>query len=180
MLAGLTLPDKGEIIVDGELWFSSKKGINRKVQERKIGFMFQDHLLFPNMTVKENLLYATNVPKLAEELLDITELGNLVDRYPCMLSGGQRQRVALARAIARGPELLLLDEPFSSLDPSMKKKLQDEIQKLNTLYPITTLMVSHDPGEISCHATRHIALANGRIIKDEKSHKAILNPIFSL
>lgn len=166
MIAGLVDPDAGEIVVDGETWFDSRKGISRKPQERRIGFVFQGYSLFPNMTVRENLSYAGNSDTVADELLEIVELEKLADRYPDTLSGGQKQRVALARALARGPEILLLDEPFTSLDPAMKTKMQEELLRIHKRYPITTVLVSHDMGEIYRLSTRMITIEKGRVAAD--------------
>ena len=161
MIAGLMKPDEGEIIVDGEAWFDAKRRINRPPQERRIGFVFQEYSLFPNMTVRGNIAYAANGNMNIGELLELVELGKLADCYPYTLSGGQKQRVALARAIARGPKILLLDEPFNSLDPAMKEKLQDEIMRLHRHNPITTLLVSHDISEIRRLSSHVITIEPG-------------------
>ncbi len=167
MIAGLTEPDSGEIVEGGETWFSAAGKINRKTMHRKIGFVFQEYSLFPNMTVKQNLEYAGASGRTVEELLELVELKCLAECYPDRLSGGQKQRVALARALARKPEILLLDEPLSSLDHAMRLKLQDEILRVHEQYPITTILVSHDMSEICRLATRMITLGNGVITGDE-------------
>ena len=150
MLAGLTEPGRGRIVVDGAVWFDAERRINLPPQQREIGFVFQDYALFPNLTVRENIAYA--VPRhdghWVDELLDLTGLANLAGRLPATLSGGQRQRVALARAIARKPKLLLLDEPLSALDLSLRDQLQDELAALHRRFGLTTLMVSHELGEV--------------------------------
>ncbi|NTW48787.1 MAG: ATP-binding cassette domain-containing protein, partial [Chlorobiales bacterium] len=105
-LAGLETPDKGTIKVGNDVWFDSEKKINLPVQRRRIGFVFQNYSLFPNMTVAENLGYAMDKKDKAKisDLLETVELTELKDRYPATLSGGQQQRVAVARALARDPE----------------------------------------------------------------------------
>ncbi|EAL3327159.1 ATP-binding cassette domain-containing protein, partial [Campylobacter coli] len=110
-----------------ELWFDTQKNVNLAIQKRKIGFVFQDYALFPNMSVKENISYAATSKQKAEELLSLMNLENLAKIYPKNLSGGQAQRVALARALAREPQILLLDEPLSALDFKMRSFLQDEL-----------------------------------------------------
>ena len=112
MLAGLTTPDEGSIRVNGETWFDSLRKINLKPQQRRIGYVFQDHALFPHLSVRENLAFA--LPKqsnlaVIDDLLALTELTGLQQRRPDTLSGGQRQRVGLARALARQPSILLLN-----------------------------------------------------------------------
>ena len=130
LIAGLETPDSGVIDVDGEVWFDSGKKINLPPQRRSIGFVFQDYALFPTMSVRDNLLFAAETAQQrhnVDELLELIELTNLAQRLPATLSGGQKQRVALARALVRHPKILLLDEPLSALDPSMRQKLQDEL-----------------------------------------------------
>ena len=121
IIAGLTVPDRGYIEVNGKVWFDSKRGINLPPQKRKIGFVFQDYALFPNMTVEENILFAMEKRDTAflEELIEIVNLKKLRNRKPDTLSGGQKQRVALSRAIARKPEILFSIKTSSGV-PSLK------------------------------------------------------------
>lgn len=166
IIAGLIKPKLGRIEVDNELWFDSSKGFDLPLQKRKIGFVFQDYALFPNMSVKENIAYAANSKKKVEELLALMGLENLAKIYPKNLSGGQAQRVALARALAREPKILLLDEPLSALDFKMRAALQDELAKILHHFKITTLLVSHDLAEIYKLSHRILELKNGKIVKD--------------
>ena len=169
MLAGLLQPEKGFIEVNGKVWLDTEKGLNLKPQQRKVGYVFQDYALFPNMTVKENLLFALKKQqdkKRVAELLELVELGDLRDRNPATLSGGQQQRVALARALVQEPEILLLDEPLSALDQSMRVRLQDYILKVHQTYGLTTLLVSHDVSEILRMSERMFVLKGGRIVKE--------------
>ena len=165
ILAGLDVPDSGEIVVGEEVWVDTGKKINLKAQKRAIGFVFQDYSLFPNMSVRENIAFAAEDKEQVDTLLEMIELRELADRYPASLSGGQQQRVALARAVARKPKILLLDEPLSALDKTTRTKLQDEILKIHKAFGITTLLVSHDTSEIFKLATRMIELESGRVTR---------------
>ncbi|ECL6402288.1 sulfate/molybdate ABC transporter ATP-binding protein [Campylobacter jejuni] len=166
IIAGLIKPKLGRIEVDNELWFDSSKNFSLALQKRKIGFVFQDYALFPNMNVKENIAYATSSKAKVSELLALMGLENLAKIYPKHLSGGQAQRVALARALAREPKILLLDEPLSALDFKMRANLQDELVKILEYFKISTLLVSHDLAEIYKLSHRILELKNGKIIKD--------------
>jgi molybdate transport system ATP-binding protein len=166
LIAGLETPDNGLIEVDGEVWFDSHKKINLPPQKRSIGFVFQDYALFPTMSVRENLLFAaenTEQRRNVDELLELIELTNLAHRLPSTLSGGQKQRVALARALVRHPKILLLDEPLSALDPSMRQKLQDELALIHERLGVTTLLVSHDIAETVKLSDRLAAIELGHI-----------------
>ena len=163
VLAGLE-DAQGSIKVDGKVWLDKKSSL--EVQKREIGFVFQDYALFSNMSVEKNLLFVDNDKNLAKELLEITELYELKNRMPNTLSGGQKQRVALCRAMMRRPKLLLMDEPLSALDPTMRTKLQNEILLLHREFNTTTIMVSHDPSEIYRLASRVVVFESGKIIND--------------
>ncbi|ECL3330302.1 sulfate/molybdate ABC transporter ATP-binding protein [Campylobacter jejuni] len=166
IIAGLIKPEFGRIEVGDGLWLDTQKNINLAIQKRKIGFVFQDYALFPNMSVKENISYAATSKQKVEELLSLMNLENLAKIYPKNLSGGQAQRVALARALAREPQILLLDEPLSALDFKMRSFLQDELVKILQHFKITTLLVSHDLAEIYKLSHRILELSDGKIIKD--------------
>ncbi|GAA4306616.1 ATP-binding cassette domain-containing protein [Compostibacter hankyongensis] len=168
ILAGLLEPEKGIIEVDGRCWLNTDRKIRLPVQQRQIGFVFQDFALFPHMTVRENLRYALKPekdPGLVSRMLAMVDLEQLADRKPAMLSGGQRQRVALIRALMRKPGILLLDEPFSSLDAEMRQELQDQISALHRQFNLTTLLVSHDMAEIYRIADRVIWLDEGKVLR---------------
>jgi len=171
ILAGLE-DAKGTITVDEKEWLSTKKTL--APQKRSIGFVFQEHALFENMTVLQNLLFVTQNKALALRLLEMTELTTLQERYPKALSGGQKQRVSLCRAMMRKPQLLLLDEPLSALDPQMRNKLQQEILSLHKEFGTTTIMVSHDPSEIYKLATRVLVLKDANIIEDGSPKEILL------
>lgn len=163
ILAGLE-DAKGTITVDNKLWLDNKKTM--PVQKREIGFVFQEYALFENMTVEKNLLFVNNDKKLAQHLLQLTELESLKNRYPNRLSGGQKQRVSICRALMKKPKILLLDEPLSALDSNMRTKLQNELLVLHKEFKTTTLMVSHDPSEIYRLASRVIVIDNAKITND--------------
>lgn len=165
IIAGLTKPEGGWIRVGEQTWYDSGANINIKPQLRDIGFVFQDYALFPNMTVKEHLLYASpqKEHKYISELLDVFHLKGLCDRKPGKLSGGQQQRLAVARALARKPRILLLDEPLSALDSDMRLALQDEIILAHKNFNATTLLVSHDVNEVSRLSDYIYVIDNGRI-----------------
>lgn len=167
MLAGLEMPDRGKIDVDGTVWFDSSAGICIPPQKRRVGLVFQDYALFPTMTVWENLLFAQEKKeqRTAEEMLLLTGLDSLRNRYPATLSGGQKQRVALARALLRNPAILLLDEPLSALDQTTRTRLQDEILKVHRHYGLSTLLVSHDKQEVLKLSDRVAFIDRGNIEK---------------
>ena len=171
ILAGLEEAE-GTLQIGDELWLQGKKAL--APQKRKIGFVFQDYALFPNMTVEENLLFVNKDKKLANHLLKITELSELKKRLPNTLSGGQKQRVSLCRAMMNRPKLLLMDEPLSALDPAMRTKLQQEILLLHKEFGTTTIMVSHDPSEIYRLASRVVVLELGQIINDGTPKEVLL------
>lgn len=166
LLAGLAAPDQGLVRVGAATWCDTDTGRNVPVRRRSIGFVFQDYALFPNMTALRNVEYAlgTHSRDEAMDLLALVGLEGLAGAYPARLSGGQRQRLALIRALARKPEVLMLDEPLSALDPAMRRLLQDELKRLHRDFGTTTFMVSHDTGEILRLADRIIRLEHGRVV----------------
>jgi molybdate transport system ATP-binding protein len=166
MLAGLTAPDEGRIWFDDHCWYDSAKRVNLPPQQRHVGVVFQEAALFPNMTVRQQLVFALpdrKQPQPVDELLELCGLTALADRLPARLSGGQRQRAALARALARQPRLLLLDEPFSSLDDVARWQLQDETRRLHRYFGLTTMLVSHSADEVTRMADEVVMLEAGRI-----------------
>ncbi len=166
ILAGLMTPEFGLIQVNDEVWLDSKKGINKKPGNRSIGMVFQDFALFPNMSVRENLLYGVKPgtsKDFVDELMQVVELESLSSKKPSTLSGGQRQRVALARALVAKPMVLLLDEPLSALDQAMRTKLQDYILEAHRRLKLTTFLVSHDVGEIFKLSDLVIHLEDGQV-----------------
>ncbi|MDD3210297.1 MULTISPECIES: ABC transporter ATP-binding protein [Bacteroides] len=176
ILSGLLTPDEGVIRVGGKTWFDSTARINLKPQQRSIAYMFQDLALFPNMTVAQNIGYAQRAhnPTHINELLDIFGMKGLATQKPGKLSGGQKQRVALARALASSPQILLLDEPLSSIDQEMRQALQSEILKAHEYLNSTSIMVTHDLPEARRMANEIIKIKNGLIVEtDETDHTRI-------
>ena len=168
LLAGLLKPDEGFLSVAGETWTDTSKRIHLPPQKRNIGYVFQEYALFPNMTVRENLLFALakKQPKsIIDKLVEIIDLGQLQDRMPLTLSGGQKQRVALARALVSKPKLLLLDEPLSALDHEMRVKLQSYILEVHREFRLTTILISHDVSEIIRLSDFMIEMDHGEIIR---------------
>jgi len=167
IIAGLLKPDNGSIVVDGNIWFDAVKKINLRTQRRNLGFVFQDYSLFPNMSVKENLIFALakgQDRKIVNDLIDIIELGDLQNRDTNTLSGGQKQKVALARTLVQRPEILLLDEPLSALDEEMRIRLQRYILKVHHEFNLTTILISHDISEIIKMSDYLMELDHGKIV----------------
>lgn len=168
-IAGLTGPDEGRIRIDGNTWFENKRRTKLSERQRRVGYMFQDYALFPNMSVRGNIEFAlrrgANRQRVSE-LIEVMALGQLQHRKPHSLSGGQQQRVALARALAAEPHILLLDEPFAALDQETKLFLQDEVLRLHRHFGLTTVMVNHDVGEVYRLSKRVLIIEQGRLARD--------------
>ncbi|OJG92681.1 hypothetical protein RV15_GL002626 [Enterococcus silesiacus] len=147
-IAGIETPDSGRIQLGDRVLFDQEKGIDLPPQQRKVGLLFQQYALFPHLTVYKNLSSVTKDSQLVVELLRMFHLENVKSSYPRQLSGGQKQRTALARMLASEPELLLLDEPFSALDTSLKEELQLELQKRLKNFKGNVLIVSHSLDEL--------------------------------
>ena len=167
IIAGLLPADNGKIIVEDIPWLDTQKRIDLPPQKRNIGLVFQEYALFPNMTVKENLLFALSKghdKKIVNELIEIIDLGDLQNRKPQTLSGGQKQRVALARALVKKPQILMLDEPLSALDHEMRHKLQQYVIQVHREYKLTTILISHDVSEIIKMSDYLLEIDHGKII----------------
>ncbi len=160
IVAGLINPDSGTIKAGNTIWFDASQNINLSPQKRHIGFVFQDYALFPNMTVKEHLEYATNDTAWINRLLSIGGLETFTNHKPNHLSGGQQQRLAILRALATKPKLLLMDEPFSALDITMKSALIKELQALFIGLGATALIVSHNPQELDGISTDELEVGD--------------------
>lgn len=165
VVAGLEEGSNGSVFIDGQ------DVTNLPARRRGIGFCFQHHAAFNHMTVARNVAFGLEVRRQSkaairarvEEMLDLVQLRNLAQRYPSQLSGGQRQRMALARALAIEPRVLLLDEPFGSLDTQVRKELRGWLRQLHKEYPVTTLLVTHDQEEALEVADHLVVLREGRV-----------------
>jgi len=166
-IAGIMKPDKGIIELDGRVLYDSSRRINLKPQQRKVGYLFQSYALFPDMTVKSNIiaglshLERSKRHKRADELMERFRISHLADKRPAILSGGEQQRAALARLIASEPDLLLLDEPFSSLDTMLKCALIPMLRDTVSDYGKTCIPVSHDVGEVAALCSDVTMLTDG-------------------
>jgi molybdate transport system ATP-binding protein len=148
IIAGLIQPEKGKITIADTVWLDTESGISVSPQQRKVGFAFQNYALFPNMTVKQHLEYGTDDKQWTDRLLYLGKLETFIDHRPEYLSGGQQQRLAILRALSIKPKLLLMDEPFSALDPKMRQALISELRSIWKELGATVLIVSHNPQEL--------------------------------
>jgi molybdate transport system ATP-binding protein len=183
-IAGLLRPDSGRILVQGKTLFDSTSGVNLPAQKRGLGFLFQDYALFPKLNVRQNIAFGLRTGLLnparevsspaIERWLQAFELNEVAQQLPHELSGGQRQRTALARALVNQPQALLLDEPFSSLDPALRERMRDELHALLDRIDIPMLMITHDPEDLRRFGDARLLLKQGRIChenpQDEQGH----------
>lgn len=167
-IAGIEKPDRGRIVVDDEVFFDSEAGINVKTRHRNVGYLFQNYALFPNMSVRENILCGLKKEDALEERLaeqiETFQLSGLEHRHPAQLSGGQQQRVALARIFIRRPKILMLDEPFSALDTMLRWELQKETIEILRAFKGTSLFVSHSRDEIYRMCQAAGVMEQGKIV----------------
>lgn len=177
-IAGLARPDSGYIRVGDRILFDSDTHVAVPAQQRHIGYMFQEYALFPHLTVLQNVAYPLTgcfsriVPRKERErtqaMLERFGIGHLAQHIPSQLSGGQRQRVALARACNAEPQLLLLDEPFSALDPLLRERLRRELQEFLVQLDIPAIVITHDPDDVDVFAGDLVLYNAGRavLVKD--------------
>ena len=169
-IAGLLRPHRGHIELDDTVIYDDDKGIWIEPENRRIGYVFQDDRLFPHMSVMKNILYGAKfVPKErvligVDDIIDVLDLGHLVNRMPSSLSGGERQRVSLARALAISPDLLLLDEPTASLDIGMRGAVLNYLRKVLEEFHISMIFVSHLIAEVMVLADSCIAMSDGKVV----------------
>jgi molybdate transport system ATP-binding protein len=157
-VAGLARPARGRIFCGDDVWFGD--GVNLRPEQRSVGFVFQEYALFPHLTVERNVTFGGGE---ADGLLDRLRIAHLAKAKPRELSGGERQRVALARALARGPRVLLLDEPMGALDPHTRGAVRAELHDLLRELRLPTLLVTHDFEDAAAVADRIGVLADGRL-----------------
>jgi molybdate transport system ATP-binding protein len=169
MIAGLVKPDRGTIALDGETLDDTAAGVHVPPFRRRIGYVFQDARLFPHLDVRQNLDYGRRMNGLADDpaqrrrVIDLLDIGGLLDRRPGKLSGGERQRVAFGRALLSKPRLLLLDEPLGALDEGRKLEILPYLARLRDEAGIPMVYVSHDAAELRQLATQIVMLKGGRI-----------------
>jgi molybdate transport system ATP-binding protein len=169
IIAGITQPDSGRIVVDGECLFDSQARINKPIHQRKIGLVFQEGRLFPHLTVEHNLSYALNFTPVQnrqfqlKQIVELLELEALLKQKPHQLSGGEKQRVALGRALLSSPRLLMLDEPLASLDDRLKNQILPFLKLVSTEINIPMIYISHSKKEIMQITDNLIDIQHGKV-----------------
>lgn len=173
VLAGLVRPDRGRIVIDDQTWLDRTRNVELPTRARRVGYVFQDYALFPHRTVRDNVAaararwyprpLAPAERREIDELLDVFALNDVRNSYPVQLSGGQRQRTALARAMAARPRLLLLDEPFSSLDSALRLRLRADLLDVQRRFGIPMVLITHDPDDLAHCAESVVVLREGRV-----------------
>ncbi|MGE4299672.1 MAG: ABC transporter ATP-binding protein [Desulfovibrionaceae bacterium] len=162
LLAGLDRPDSGSVRMGDAVWLDSGAGVCLPPQRREAGLVFQDYNLFPHMTLRQNVAYAARDGHVVDALLAVFGIAHLADAPPARLSGGERQRGALCQALARGPKLLLLDEPFSALDLETRLGLRLVLRQVQRDTPLCMVHVTHDLNEALFLGDRVVAVRQGR------------------
>lgn len=201
-IAGIETPDRGRIILDGKVLFDSEKGINLPPQKRKVGYLFQQYALFPNMTVYQNIavsvlagrqrgnsnrrvkqerkttevLSKTIVDEIVREILDDMGLTGMEHKYPHQLSGGQQQRVALARILVNEPDILLLDEPFSALDSHLRFRLEQQVRDIIHRFGKSVVLVSHNRDEVFRLTDKIAVVSDGHVETMGDKHEVFREP----
>ena len=180
-IAGLQSPQQGVVACKGRTWFNSEARVNQTPQQRRVGMVFQNYALFPHLTVEDNIKLVFNEDKnnhhqRAQQLLEKVHLLGLEHRYPHQLSGGQQQRVALARALAREPEVLLLDEPFSAVDKVTRRKLYLELNTLRRELDMPMILVTHDLDEAAMLADNLCVIHQGRTLQQGSPEQILYRP----
>lgn len=168
IISGILSPDCGNINFNDKVLFDDKSKTNIPVNKRNIAYVFQQHYLFPHKTVKENLIYSKKYVSFTkikfDDIVNLLDLNKLLDKKPMELSGGEKQRTAIGRALLSQPKLLLLDEPFSSLDESRKNDIIVYLLKINSLYKIPMIIVSHDLTELLKLSSYLVLIKGGNIL----------------
>jgi molybdate transport system ATP-binding protein len=182
-IAGIVKPDSGKIILNGVTLFNSERHINLVPQQRRTGYLFQNYALFPNMTVRQNILCGLHNEKtkakreyMLNEMIDLMQLRGLEKLKPSQLSGGQQQRVALARILAGNPSLLMLDEPFSALDSHLREQVQAETQRLLLEYGKESFLVTHSRDEAFEICDSIALIDSGKLIAYKETKRLFASP----
>ncbi len=179
-LAGLEKDVQGRVEINGELWLDENKNISS--QQRNIAYVFQEGRLFPHLTVAKNLQYGASRNKKKNRgvdrayLLELLNIGHLLNRYPHQLSGGEKQRVAIGRALLKHPQMLLLDEPLASLDEKHKQEILPYLEKLHAELSIPVLYVSHNINEMLRLCDHMLVMEQGQVIFNGNIHDALVSP----
>ncbi len=182
-IAGMVMPDAGRISLGNAVYFDSAARVNISMQKRRVGFVFQDYLLFPHLTAAENVAYGAKAQndrarrQHAAEMLKMVGVDYAADRRPDQLSGGEQQRVALARAIASDPVILLLDEPLSAVDVQTRSRLLDEIVEVQRKTSIPFIYVTHSPADAVRIGDHLLLMAEGRIVQQGKPLEVFNAPL---
>ncbi|HJT36482.1 MAG TPA: molybdenum ABC transporter ATP-binding protein [Pirellulales bacterium] len=169
MIAGALRPQAGRIELGGRMLVDTSQNICLAAEHRRVGLVFQDHLLFPHLNVEQNLRYGQRRRRVGAsdidfgQVVEVLELGDLLERMPRNLSGGQRQRVALGRSLLASPELLLLDEPLAALDAPLKDRILTYLERVVAQWRLPTIYVSHAASEVERLADWVIVLKQGRV-----------------
>jgi molybdate transport system ATP-binding protein len=171
-IAGIVTPDEGRISLGEKVYFDSIAGINLPMQQRKLGYVFQNHMLFPHMTAEQNVLYGArsdsrgSIRERVRELFEMLGIQNAASRFPHELSGGEQQRVSLARALATDPLLMLLDEPLSAVDVATRSRLLEEIAAIQQRSGIPFLYVTHNHSEAARLGNAMLVIDEGKIVQE--------------
>jgi molybdate transport system ATP-binding protein len=181
-IAGLTSISHGLISSNGSVWYDTQKKIDVATRHRRVGFVFQSYALFPHLSALDNVMEALGArpgdtrKARALELLTLVRLSGLEERRPFELSGGQQQRVAVARALARDPEVLLLDEPFSAVDKATRQRLHFELSQMRSQLQMPVVLVTHDLEEAVQLSDRMSILHRGQILQDGPPFEILTHP----
>jgi molybdate transport system ATP-binding protein len=173
-IAGLLRPESGQVVLDGEPWLDTSKGIDRAPEDRRVGLVFQEYALFPHLTVRKNVGFGGR--QRVEELLERFHISSLAHARPRELSGGERQRVALARALARDPAVLLLDEPLSALDAFTRATVRTELREHLRSLGLPTVLVTHDFEDAAALADVVGVLVDGRVLQTAAPSELLATP----